>query len=132
MKAGANKDLRPAWKAAGELVLQARRASPAGYALLVRYTVRVGKKEHMARLQDDLLQAHGPEAVEPFISAAQAWRAEGRVEEGREVFVELLTTKFGPLPPDVLERVCSASLEETRLWSRRVLSAATLAEVFSG
>ena len=95
-------------------------------------TNAVGKKEHMARLQDDLLQTHGPEAAEPFISAAQAWRAEGRVEEGRGVLVELLTTKFGPLRPDTLERVSCASVEEARLWCRRVLSAATLAEVFSG
>ena len=144
LKAGPSRDLRPAWAAAGELVLQARRASLAGYQLLVRYTVRVGNEEHMARLQDDLLQAHGPEAVEPFVSAAQAWHAEGRaeghaeghaegrVEEARAFLVELLTTKFGPLPPDVLERVSSASVEEARLWFRRALSATTLAEVFSG
>ncbi|MFZ5891422.1 MAG: Rpn family recombination-promoting nuclease/putative transposase [Myxococcota bacterium] len=62
-------------------------------------------------------------------------RAEGRVEgraEGRaEVLLEQLAERFGELPTSVHERVQHASLDELRIWSRRVLSASSIEAVFA-
>lgn len=41
-----------------------------------------------------------------------------------------LTQRFGPLASDVQARVEAASSEERLLWTDRVLTAASLAEVF--
>ena len=47
-----------------------------------------------------------------------------------EALQQQLTTKFGPLPAAVLTRVASASRGELANWVDRVLSAATLEDVF--
>ncbi|MBY8863516.1 hypothetical protein K7711_44100 [Nocardia sp. CA2R105] len=45
--------------------------------------------------------------------------------------LELLTEKFGPLEPSIEQRVQAADIEQLRLWSRRVLRAATLEQTLT-
>ena len=65
-------------------------------------------------------------------------REEGR-EEGREkgrqegearVVLRLLRLKFGPLEPEIEERVRSGDADRLLEWGERVLTAATLPDVF--
>ena len=56
---------------------------------------------------------------------------EGRTAGTTEVLLRLLTSKFGPQPPDVAERLAGASQAELLRWSERVLSAETLEGVFA-
>jgi hypothetical protein len=68
-----------------------------------------------------------------------AGREEGReegleegIEEGRrDTLRELLELRFGELPADVTSRLEQADAELLSRWTRRVLTAATLAEVFA-
>jgi predicted transposase/invertase (TIGR01784 family) len=57
-------------------------------------------------------------------------RTEGRTEGERLVLRRLLALKFGALPVEVLERLERAGETELERWAERVLSAATLDEVF--
>lgn len=58
-------------------------------------------------------------------------RREGRDEGRREVLRDMLTVKFGPLPDAAAARIQGASAVELNAWVLRVLSAATLDEVFA-
>ena len=86
----------------------------------------------MAKLQDDLLQAHGAEVVEPFVSAAQADLQKGRAEESRALLEAVLVETFGPLPTELAARVAAAPPEQCRAWILRVGKSATLEQVFQG
>lgn len=57
-------------------------------------------------------------------------RQEGRQEGEALMLIQLLRLKFGPLAPEVEERVHSAGSDRLLGWGRRVLSAETLADVF--
>ncbi len=56
--------------------------------------------------------------------------AEGRVEGRVETLVQQLTLKFGPLPETLLTTVRSASADQLRTWTIRVLTADTLDQLF--
>ena len=60
----------------------------------------------------------------------QEGRQEGLLDGRQQTLAELLTERFGPLDEAVTQRLASASLDELKLWSRRILSAQTLDEVF--
>ena len=64
----------------------------------------------------------------------QAGRQEGRKEGKKEgealVLQRLLSRRFGPLPPEVLARIASASEEDINQWVDRILDAACLEDVF--
>ena len=65
----------------------------------------------------------------------QQGREQGR-EEGRkgfqEVLLQLLRQRFGDQVDFIVEwRVIEASLEQVQAWTKRVLSAATLSELFA-
>jgi hypothetical protein len=57
--------------------------------------------------------------------------ARGRTEERAKALVEVLTVKFGPLPDSVPKTVRAASLDQTRAWTARAVTAETLDEVFN-
>ena len=63
-------------------------------------------------------------------TAAVLQRVDKYDKVGPDVVAELLTERFGPLDEAVTQRLASASLDELKLWSRRILSAQTLDEVF--
>jgi flagellar biosynthesis/type III secretory pathway protein FliH len=85
----------------------------------------------------------GPEAEEVAVNALEKWlaegakkarkegRDEGRDEGRREMLLKQLAAKFGPLPDSATARVQKASAAEVEAWTLRVLTAASLAEVFA-
>ena len=61
----------------------------------------------------------------------EAGRQEGRREGEAEILLRQLCIRFGTLPTDAVARVQAADPETLLRWSERVLSAATVAEVFA-
>jgi hypothetical protein len=63
-------------------------------------------------------------------------RKEGRVEgikEGQAALLnDLLSIKFGPLPPAVVERLRSASERQLLAWAKKLVVADSLEVVFGG
>jgi hypothetical protein len=73
------------------------------------------------------------------VTYAQKVREQGRqqgIEQGRqqgfrEVLRRVLRQRFGDLDPRFEERIEAATIEQLEGWSVRVVSAASLAEVFA-
>lgn len=57
-------------------------------------------------------------------------RQEGVLDGRQQTLAEQLAERFGPLDEAVTRRLASASLDELKHWSHRILSAQTLDEVF--
>ncbi len=57
-------------------------------------------------------------------------REQGREEGQRELLLEMIADRFGAVPAEVDARVRSAGSDDLRLWTRRLLSAASLSDVF--
>jgi predicted transposase YdaD len=57
-------------------------------------------------------------------------REEGRQEGEARVVLRLLRLKFGPLAPELEERLRSADVDRLLEWGERVLTARSLQEVF--
>ena len=55
---------------------------------------------------------------------------QGRVEGERTALERLLRRRFGPLSPEVDERLSAAFADELEAWADNVLDAETLADVF--
>jgi hypothetical protein len=81
----------------------------------------------------ELVTQLGPQAEEAYMTTAEMLRAEGEARgeaRGRAaMFVELLTLKFGPLPPAATQAVHAASPDQLHTWAARVLTADTLDQV---
>jgi hypothetical protein len=59
-------------------------------------------------------------------------KKEGRQQGFQELLLRQLRQRFGvEVGPHVEQRVVAASVEQLEAWSMRILSAATLAEVFA-
>ncbi|HSG40550.1 MAG TPA: DUF4351 domain-containing protein [Thermoanaerobaculia bacterium] len=56
-------------------------------------------------------------------------REEGRQEGEARVVLQLLRLKFGPLAPEIEERVSSADAERLLEWSGRILTAESLQDI---
>lgn len=78
----------------------------------------------------------GTAAKEASMTTAERLRAEGRVEgraEGeRRSFLGQLEFKFGSVPADVVARVDAAGSGRLNIWSRRILTAGSIGEIFEG
>lgn len=57
--------------------------------------------------------------------------ARGRLASRVELFVRLLSKRFGALPTAIQDRIATADLETLDLWCDRLLDAKTLGEVFA-
>lgn len=57
-------------------------------------------------------------------------RQEGRQEEGARMVLRLLRLKFGPLTPEIEDRVRSADADRLLEWGERVLAAERLRDIF--
>lgn len=88
----------------------------------------------MERTQD---MAHFKLGIEKwFETQSLIWHQKGR-EEGREegqclYFQKLLAMRFGPLPPDIVDRIHRATPRQLEVWGLRVLQASSLQSVFVG
>ena len=56
---------------------------------------------------------------------------EGYVKGYAEVLIELITTKFGTLPPATVHTIRTGQLTQLCIWTTRVLTATTLDEIFA-
>jgi hypothetical protein len=97
---------------------------------VVRYILGVSATEP-ARVRALLEGAFGQKGREAYMTGADVLRAEGRVEGEVRILLRLLTRRFGKLDAALVNRLESASSEELDLIADRVITAATLAEVFS-
>ncbi|MEW6741741.1 MAG: Rpn family recombination-promoting nuclease/putative transposase [Planctomycetota bacterium] len=102
---------------------------------LVCYTLEVRKRTDVTQVERFIAMNVDKSISEPFVSIAYQLRAEGRneglVEGKRLLLVQLMTTRFGELPSDVLQRIQRGSHEELDRWARRILSVAAAADVFA-
>ena len=55
---------------------------------------------------------------------------EGRQQGEAQVVLRQLRLKFGPLAPEIEERVRSADADRLLVWSERILAAESLQDVF--
>ena len=92
------------------------------FQVIVTYIEGVGKlhPDELESFADQL----GPIAEEIIVTTAEMLRAEGRAA----MLIDQLVDKFGALNPAVEQAVYAADIEQLKLWSRRVLRAATLEE----
>lgn len=97
------------------------------FVTLVTYIENVG--EAPTDELHDLFTQLGPTAEEAYVTTAEMLRAEGEARGRAEALVQLLSVKFGPLPPAALEIVRAASSDQLATWTGRVFSAGTLDEV---
>jgi len=109
-------------------------------APVMRYILEVNEHVAPEALQALLERDIGPEAKDIIVTAGQQLIEQGRKEgrkEGRqqgfqEVLLRLLRQRFGAqVDTQVEQRIMTASVEQIETWSMRVLSAATLAELFA-
>lgn len=62
----------------------------------------------------------------------ETWAADKAEAEGRaEALLDLLTVKFGTLPEHITDTVQAANLGQLEAWTGRILSVATLDDVFT-
>jgi hypothetical protein len=109
-------------------------------AQVMRYILEVNEHVTAEALEAVLERELGSEAKDAIVTAGQQLIEQGRqqgIEQGRqqgvqELLVRLLRQRFGDaVGSDVEHRITSASLEQIEAWSLRVLSVASLAELFA-
>ncbi|MFI2476271.1 Rpn family recombination-promoting nuclease/putative transposase [Nocardia xishanensis] len=115
--------------------LRAILAGPSGMEELrcvVTYILIVGDTQETDL--EPLIERLGPRAKEAIMTTAERLRAEGEAmgeAKGRaNALVELLTIKFGTIPPGITDAIHSADPAEVRTWTTRVLTAPTLDDIF--
>ena len=82
-------------------------------------------------LPQNLLEDRDMNILQKIRADHAAWHEQAE-RRGREaVVLRLLSNKFGPLPPNVVERIEQADTPTLELWVDRVLTAATLDEVLT-
>ncbi|QSB16687.1 hypothetical protein JQS43_10625 [Natronosporangium hydrolyticum] len=63
------------------------------------------------------------------MTTAEMLRAEGEARGRAAMLVDLLTVKFGPIPPPATQAIHAASRDQLRDWAARALTADTIDQV---
>ena len=105
-------------------------------AQVMRYILEVNEHVEPEALQALLERDLGPEAKDAIMTAGQRLieqgRQQGRQQGIQELLLLLLRQRFGDaVDAHVEQRIATASLEQIKAWSVRVLSAATLSELLA-
>jgi hypothetical protein len=105
-------------------------------AQVMRYILEVNEQVAPEALQALLEREIGSETKDTIVTAGQQLieqgKKEGRQQGFQEALLRLLRQRFGvEVSTHVEQRVVAASVEQIEAWFMRVLSAATLAEVFA-
>jgi hypothetical protein len=79
---------------------------------------------------EDFVRTLGPVAVEAYMTTAQRLTEQGEVAGQAKFLLRQLALRFAPLPEQITERVRHATPAELEGWADRVITAATLDEVF--
>jgi predicted transposase/invertase (TIGR01784 family) len=103
---------------------------------VMRYILQVNEHIRPEALQALLVRDIGPEAKDIIVTAGQELIEQGRkqgIEQGfQQLLLRLLRQRFGAqVDAHVEQRIVTADAEQVEIWSMRVLSAATLAELFA-
>lgn len=85
---------------------------------------------NLMELDMELSQDYGKWARRLERDITRKVKAEVRAEAKAEVLITLLDHRFGPLSEDIVSKVLSSSVEQIEDWTRRVLYAGRLDEVF--
>jgi predicted transposase/invertase (TIGR01784 family) len=115
-------------------LLREVRGAPHGAAALVlimRYIFATNEPDRPEELVRQLLAAVGEEGKEEIMTAADQLIERGREQGQREMLLEMLRGRFGTLPDAVAARVAAASMAELHAWSRSLLTAPALEQVFA-
>ena len=102
-------------------------------AMILRYILDHSDTDPTV-LRSFLVNTAGEQAREAFMTGAEKLRQEGR-EQGRDealrdMLFELLSQRFGDLPEQTRQRIEQADPDDVKRWTRRVIPAATLGDVF--
>ena len=88
---------------------------------------------------DEMKKAYAEDEVRERIAVRERARldaatnlAAARREERRDMLGELLTEKFGPLPARARVQIATATASDLAVLLKRVVTADSLADVFSG
>ena len=104
-------------------------------AALMHYLLEVRPAEESDAFVALVRRAAGPRAGDTAMTAADHLREEGRKEGSRSAeiraLVRQLTRRFGSLDSSTLQVLEVSSADERELWFDRVLTAATLSDVFT-
>jgi len=97
--------------------------------------IQVTSDVGVSELTEVVREAMGDRAAQVVRTTAEKLRAEGhaegRVDGARGLLARQMAASFGPLAPEVCERLEGASPEELERWGERILDASSLAEVFA-
>ena len=104
-------------------------------AQVMRYILEVNEHVEPEELQGLLERDLGPEAKDAIMTAGQRLIEQGR-QQGRQQGIQelllLVRQRFGDVvDAHVEQRIAAASLDQLDAWFSRVVSAATLAELFA-
>lgn len=112
-------------------LVRAQPGGETGFLVLLRYVLLVTDVEGSA-LAEVVARELGEEAREAVMTTGEKLIQEGELRGQRRVLVRLLSTKFGAdLPEEIRSRVEQASPNDLDTWTERVLTAASLNEVFA-
>jgi predicted transposase/invertase (TIGR01784 family) len=101
-------------------------------AQVMRYILEVNEHVEPEELQRLLERDLGPDAKDAIMTAGQRLIEQGRQQGVQDMLLRLLRQRFGDaVNTRVEQRIATASLAQVEAWFARVLSAATLAELFT-
>ena len=109
--------------------VRAARSGAEALTAILSYVLIAGEAEP-ERVQLALAPA-GPDAQETLMNTAEQLMARGRIQGRIEMLRTQLETRFGPLPSPIQDRLTHATPEDLDRWTRRVLTAPTLDDVFA-
>lgn len=97
---------------------------------LLLYILHVNHRVEQRALEELLERELGSKAKDTTMGLLEKSRLQGRQQGFQELLMRLLRQRFGgEVDAGVEQRVTGASVEQIEVWSSRVLSAGTLAEV---
>jgi hypothetical protein len=97
-------------------------------AALFRYITAVAELT-AEQLTEKVLEA-APEVRDTIMTIAEQLEAKGRAKGQQGFLLRQLTLKFGELTDTARNRVTQASEDELNRWTERILSAASIEQVF--
>jgi predicted transposase/invertase (TIGR01784 family) len=108
----------------------------AALAPVMRYILEVNEQVRPEVLQALLEREIGPEAKDTIVTAGQELIEQGRkqgIQQGiQQMLLRQVRRRFGvEVDPHVEQRIATASVEQIEIWSERVVTAATLAELLA-
>jgi hypothetical protein len=108
--------------------------SPRDLAAVARYTL-IASPLTPNQVRATFRDVAGPAAEEAVVTAGEQLiekgREKGRLEGERRLLLRQLRVRFGNVTPEVEARIGSASEAELETWSERVLTVASLDEIFA-